>query len=180
MIKNGLVQIYTGEGKGKTTAAFGLAFRAAGDDNKVLIYQFLKPESLELSERRAVEKCGLDIEIRALGIEWNMRKSHSDACIKKETKELVKKTLAEIAQMAEKKEYNVIILDELVYCHSQSLASTKDIKRIIDCRDKAVEIVMTGREAKSSLIDMADLVSEIKAVKHPFEKGIHARKGIEY
>jgi cob(I)alamin adenosyltransferase len=180
MIEKGLVQIYTGKGKGKTTAALGLAFRAAGDDNKVLIYQFLKPSSLELSERKAIEKCGLDIELRSMDIEWDMLRSLKDEEVKKHTAATIKETLEKIVKMAEKKSYNVIILDELVYCHSQRLVSTDQVKELLDKRDPAVEIVMTGRDADASLIDMADLVSEINPLKHPYEKGIHARKGIEY
>jgi cob(I)alamin adenosyltransferase len=180
MIKKGLVQIYTGRGKGKTTAAFGLALRAAGDDNRVLIYQFLKPPSLELSERRAVKMSGLDIEIDALDIKWDMLNSLNAPQVKEQTAVMIKESLEKITKMAEIKQYNVIILDELVYCHSQGLVSTGDIKKLLDSRDKAVEIVLTGRGAEQSLIDMADLVSEITAVKHPYERGINARKGIEY
>lgn len=180
MIKDGLVQLYTGNGKGKTTAGFGLAFRAAGDGNKALIYQFLKPASLELSERKAVEKSALDITVKALGVEWDMIRSLKDKCVKTETARIIKESLRKIAEIAAKKEYNIIVLDELAYCHSQGLASTEDIKKILDERDKDVEIVMTGRDAKQELIDLCDLVSEVNSIKHPFEKGIYARKGIEY
>lgn len=180
MLEKGLVQIYTGHGKGKTTAAFGLAFRASGDDNKVLIYQFLKSESLDLSERRAAKKCGLDITVEALPVEWSMIKSLKDEHVRKQTAQIIKQALDKIIDLAAKKCYNVIILDELVFCVSQKLAEVADIKRLIDSRDPAVEIVMTGRDASDELIELADLVSEITPIKHPYEKGIAARKGIEY
>jgi len=180
MLQKGLVQIYTGHGKGKTTAAFGLAVRAAGDDNKVLIYQFLKPKSLDLSERRAIEKSGLNITVDAMDIEWNMIKSLRDKAVKAQTAAVIKEALGKLIELAAAKSYNVIILDEIVFCVNQGLADISDIRRLIDSRDPAVEIVMTGRDAGDELIALADLVSEIKAVKHPFEKGICARKGIEY
>ena len=180
MLEKGLVQIYTGDGKGKTTAAFGLAFRAAGAGNKVLIYQFLKPASLELSERTAAKKSNLDIEIKTLDIDWDMLKSLKDEQVKQKTALLIKQALAEISQLARNKSYNIIILDEIVYCLSRKLADIEDIKSLLACRDGAVEIVLTGSGATKELIDLADLVSEIKPVKHPFQKGIYARKGIEY
>ncbi len=180
MLQKGLVQIYTGQGKGKTTAAFGLAMRAAGDDNKVLIYQFLKPKSLDLSERRAVEKCALDITVEALDVEWDMINSLKDKAVKAHTAKVIKIALDKIVALAAAKSYNLIILDEIVFCVNQGLADIDDIKRLLDRRDKAVEIVMTGRDAGDELIALADLVSEIKPVKHPFDKGIYARKGIEY
>lgn len=180
MLEKGLVQIYTGSGKGKTTAAFGLAFRAAGDGNKVLIYQFLKPESLKLSEREAAKKCSLDITVKALGIEWNMAKSLNDEQVKHKTAKLIKEALAHISELAQKRAYNVIILDEIVYCHSKKMADIKDIRALLDCRDSAVEIVMTGSGATDELIELADLVSEINPIKHPYQNGIIARKGIEY
>ncbi len=180
MLEKGLVQIYTGDGKGKTTAAFGLALRAAGDDNKVLIYQFLKPKSLDLSERRAVEKSGLDITVEALDVEWDMIRSLKDKAVRAHTAAVIKEALAKIIELAAAKSYNVIILDEIVFCVNQGLADINDIKRLVTSRNTGVEIVMTGRDAGDELIAVADLVSEIKAVKHPFDKGIYARKGIEY
>lgn len=180
MLKKGFVQIYTGHGKGKTTAAFGLAFRAAGDDNKVLIYQFLKPLSLKLSEREAAKKSNLPIEIDALEVEWDMYQSFNDSKIMRKTRLAIHEACQEIAKLAETKTYNVIILDEIVLCQSKGIADINDIKHIIETRDDSVEIVMTGRDATPELIKLADLVSEIKPIKHPYECGIVARKGIEY
>ena len=88
--------------------------------------------------------------------------------------------LERIAQTAEKKFYDVIILDEIVYCLSKNLAKLEDIKNIIERKDRKVEIVMTGRNAPAELIELADLVTEMKNIKHPFDKGLSARRGIEY
>jgi cob(I)alamin adenosyltransferase len=180
MVENSLVQIYTGQGKGKTTASLGLAFRACGNGNRVLMYQFLKPEGLELSERRAAAACGLDIDIRAMKTSWNMRTSFDDPQVYKKTAAEIKNTLKELKTAAASGEYDMIILDEIVFCESKGLADFEDIKELINARSRGTEIVMTGRGASDKLIELADLVSEIRQIKHPLQKGIAARKGIEY
>jgi cob(I)alamin adenosyltransferase len=180
MFEKGLVQIYTGDGKGKTTAAFGLALRAAGQGNKVLIYQFLKPQSLDVGERFAIKLGAVRIRVEALDLPWDMNKSFEDKKAVDEMRLAIKGVLEKIAQTAEKRFYDVIILDEIVYCLSRDLAELKDIKNIIDRKDTAVEIVLTGRGATDELIAMADLVTEMKNVKHPFEKGQTSRRGIDF
>jgi len=180
MLEKGLVQIYTGDGKGKTTAAFGLALRAAGQGNKVLIYQFLKPPSLDIGERFALQLGAVRIRTEALDTPWNMSKSFEDEKAVARMQAAISEALDRIAQTAEKKFYDVLILDEIVFCLSESLAKLEDIKNVIDRRDPLVEIVMTGRGATKELIELADLVTEMKNIKHPFDKGIKARRGIEY
>jgi len=180
MLENGLVQIYTGDGKGKTTAAFGLAVRAAGRGCRVLIYQFLKPTQLELGERMGIEKSGLGIAVDYLDTEWDMYKSFDDSDVLAKTRVEISRVLGEIAAFAKDRKYDCIILDELVFCVGRGLAKIEDVKNLIAGRDKRVEIVMTGREATDELIELADLVTEMKKIKHPFDKGILARKGIEY
>jgi cob(I)alamin adenosyltransferase len=180
MLEKGLVQIYTGDGKGKTTAAFGLALRAAGQGNKVLIYQFLKPPSLDIGERFALQLGAVRIRVEALDIEWDMAKSFYDKKQVAQAKAAIKEALDRIAQTAEKRFYDLLILDEIVFCLSKGLAKLEDIKNIIDKKDPTVEIVLTGRGATKELIAMADLVTEMKNIKHPFDKGIKARRGIEY
>ena len=180
MLNKGLIQIYTGNGKGKTTAALGLALRACGDDNSVLFYQFLKPGSLDLSERKAIAAWGLPIYVDTLDIEWNMLSSLNDPTMLKKTAQAVELAIEKITQLASEKRFNVIILDEIVYCHSKGLVSTKQLQKMLENRDPAVEIIMTGRNASDELIELADLVSEITPIKHPYDKGIPARKGIEY
>jgi cob(I)alamin adenosyltransferase len=180
MLNKGLVQVYTGDGKGKTTAAFGLALRAAGRGNKVLIYQFLKPASLELGERLAMEHIELPIKVKAFGAEWDMFESFRNEEVLHRTRAVIKKALAEIALAAEKRVYDCVILDEIVFCLSKGLARLEDVKDIIDRRHKAVELVLTGRGASEELIKLADLVTEMRKLKHPFDDGIKAREGIEY
>ncbi len=180
MLEKGLVQIYTGDGKGKTTAAFGLALRAAGQGNKVLIYQFLKPPSLDIGERFALRLGAVRIRTEALDVPWNMSESLRDEQTVARMQTAITEALERIAQTAKKRFYDVLILDEIVFCLSKGLAKLEDVKNLIDRKDPAVEIVMTGRGATKELIKMADLVTEMKNIKHPFDKGIKARRGIEF
>ena len=180
MLKKGLFQIYTGHGKGKTTAAFGQALRAAGRGCKVLIYQFLKPTDLDLGERTALENAGLDITVEASEKPWDMSSSLSDNSKVSETKTAVSDVLQRIALLARQRKYDVIILDELAFCLSQNLADIAQVRELITNRDTHVEIILTGRDVPDELIKMADLVTEMKKIKHPFDKNISARRGIEY
>jgi len=180
MLEKGLIQIYTGDGKGKTTAAFGLALRAAGQGNKVLIYQFLKPPSLDIGERFALQLGAVRIRVESLDVPWDMAKSFNDEKAIAKMRAAISDILERIAQTAEKRFYDCVILDEIVFCLSKGLAKLEDVKKIIDRRDSRVEIVLTGRGATEELIKMADLVTEMKNIKHPFDKGITARRGIEF
>jgi cob(I)alamin adenosyltransferase len=180
MLEKGLVQIYTGDGKGKTTAALGLALRAAGQGNKVLIYQFLKPNTLELGERFALEMSGIKIRVEALDVPWDMSRAGKDQKQTADAKKAITEVLARIAETAEKRFYDLIILDEIVFCLSQHLARLEDIKNVIEKKDASVEIVLTGRGATKELMELADLVTEMKKIKHPFDKGVKARQGIEF
>ncbi len=187
MLEKGLVQIYTGDGKGKTTAAFGLALRAAGQGNKVMIYQFLKPPSLDIGERLALQLGAVSpgdslrrIRTEALDVPWDMSESLKDEQTVARMQAAISEALERIAQTAEKKFYDVLILDEIVFCLSKGLAKLEDVKSLIDRKDPAVEIVLTGRGATKELMELADLVTEMKNIKHPFDKGMPARQGIEY
>jgi len=180
MLEKGLVQIYTGDGKGKTTAAFGLGLRAAGQGNKVLIYQFLKPPSLDIGERFALQLGAVRVRVETLDTPWDMSKSLEDEKAVAKMQTAISEVLERIAQTAEKRFYDVLILDEIVFCLSKGLAKLEDVKNIIDRRDPAVEIVLTGRGATEELIELADLVTEMRSIKHPFDKGLPARRGIEY
>lgn len=180
MVEKGLVQIYTGNGKGKTTASLGLAIRAAGRGNKVLIYQFLKPAKLELGERKAIEMAGLNIKIETLDIKWNMLTGFTDEKAVSMACDAIHQELKRLSEIAAKRVYDVIILDELVFCINKKLAAFDEVAALLKGRDSRVEIVMTGRGASDALIELADLVTEMREIKHPFNTGIDAREGIEY
>ncbi|MGD0784545.1 MAG: cob(I)yrinic acid a,c-diamide adenosyltransferase [Sedimentisphaerales bacterium] len=176
MAEKGLVQVYTGTGKGKTTAALGLALRAAGWGKKVIIYQFLKPPTLMLGERKAIAKSKLPIKIVPVDIKWDLQKKNNTALVC----DKIDKTCKEIQIVARKENYDLIILDEIIFCLSKKLVSLQCIKNIIESKKPDVEIIMTGRGATKDIIKLADLVTEMKEVKHPFKKNVKARKGIEY
>ncbi len=180
MLEKGLIQIYTGDGKGKTTAAIGLAVRAAGHGNKVLIYQFLKPTCVETGERIALRFTAGRIDIKALETVWDMANSPNNTELISEMKDEISEALTEITEQAQEKIYDCIILDEIVFCLSKGLAKLEDIKKIIEKRNPSVEIVLTGRGVTKELIDMADLVTEMNNIKHPFDNGVKARRGIEF
>lgn len=172
--------MYTGDGKGKTTAAFGLALRAAGQGNKVLIYQFLKPASLELGERGAFASAGLPVRVEALDADWDMASSFGDEEAVSRTRAAIHEVVARLAEAAQRRSYDVLVLDEIVFCLAHGLADMEDIRTLIDRRDAAVEIVLTGRDAPIELVELADLVTEMKMVKHPFDRNVPARRGIDY
>jgi cob(I)alamin adenosyltransferase len=180
MENHGLIQIYTGNGKGKTTASLGLAMRAAGWGKNILIYQFLKPETLELGERKFIESLNRNIKLKVLDESWNMWTSLDNPAHIEKVKLRIHEELTAIAKLAKTNQYDIIILDEIVFCQSKNLADINDIKKIIQNKNPQTELIMTGRNATGELIELADLVSQINPIKHPYEKGITARKAIEY
>ena len=180
MLEKGLVQIYTGDGKGKTTAAFGLALRAAGHGAKVLIYQFLKPDTLELGERDLLNTQCEGIVVKWLDEPWDMFKSMQDENQLQRVRDAIRNAIQELETAAHERYYDVVILDEIVFCLNQGLANIDDIRGLIEHRDSQVEVVLTGRGAGEELIDLADLVTEMRLIKHPYDNGTPARKGIEY
>ena len=180
MTEKGLVQVYTGDGKGKTTAALGLALRRVGHGGKVLIYQFLKPSSLQLGERGVIQEKIGSITMLALDEPWDMFESMGDHEAIDRIKTAISKAMKKLQTAAHEKYYDMIVLDEIVFCLSKDLASMDEVRELINNRDESVELVLTGRGASQELIDMADLVTEMKSLKHPYDKGIPARKGIEY
>lgn len=178
MLDRGLVQIYTGDGKGKTTAALGLAVRAAGQGLRVRIVQFLKPPSLDLGERKALAEPGLAIRVEALDVEWDMAASPSDPDARARAGAAISAALERLR--AEARSWDVLVLDEIVFCLAKGLVRIEDLRALIQDRPPWVEIVMTGRAATPELIDLADLVTEMRDLKHPMHKGLGARPGIEY
>jgi cob(I)alamin adenosyltransferase len=180
MLEKGLIQVYTGDGKGKTTAALGLALRAAGQGLTVAIYQFLKPDAQATGEHQALRLYTDRIRLEILDVPWDMTTSLSDhrACV--EMAAVIEQALEQAGQLAEKGLYDMLILDEIVFCLAKGLTRMEDLDRLIHRKAPRVEVIMTGRGATKELMALADLVTEMKKVKHPFDKGLSARKGIEY
>jgi cob(I)alamin adenosyltransferase len=180
MLERGIIQVFTGDGKGKTTAALGLALRAAGQGLKVTLYQFLKPPDLETGERKALLALADRIQLEVVDAPWDMATSTTDrqACARMAA--AVGCALEQAGQIAEKGLCDVLILDEIVFCLARDLVGIADIRRLVSRRASHVEVVMTGRGATAELVALADLVTEMQPVKHPLEKGLGARRGIEY
>ncbi len=169
----GLVQIYTGNGKGKTTAAFGLAMRAAGRGLGVLIIQFLKPSD-GYGEQVACNRMG-NITLAPMGLDHFVSKKPSDADI-----EAAHKALRRSEELICSGRYDVAVLDESINAVRLGLITSQELIESLERRPDHVEIVLTGRGMTPDLEEYADLVTEMRLVKHPFDKGIGARKGIEY
>jgi len=168
----GYVQVYTGNGKGKTTAAFGLALRAAGAGLKVYIGQFLKKE--EYSELNSINRFKDLIKVEQFG-----GKRYIGQEIREEDRELAKKGFKKIKEIIFSGEYDVVILDEINVALYYRLLSEEDLINLIKNKPSDVELVLTGRYASSQIIKIADLVTEMRKIKHYFSKGVTARKGIE-
>jgi cob(I)alamin adenosyltransferase len=168
--RTGLIQIYTGEGKGKTTAALGLALRATGRGFKVSFIQFCK--GLESGEHIFVEKYPV-FEIVSGG--------HSD--IFKAPKGILKKEAQDTLKLAEEKitsgKYDLIVLDEINIAIHLDFITVGEVLDLLDKKPAGLELVLTGRYAHPDLIARADLVTEMKAIKHPYTQKITARLGIE-
>lgn len=167
----GMLQVYTGNGKGKTTAAFGLSLRAVGADKKVFIAQFVK--GMKYSELNSIKNIK-NIEIKQYGLNCFISKD-----VRQEDIEAAQVGLKEMAEILEKGEYDLVILDEANIAVYYQLFSVEELIEIIDKRALGVEVVVTGRYADEKLIEKADLVTEMKEVKHYYQKGISARLGIE-
>ncbi len=172
---DGLVHIYTGNGKGKTTAAIGLGIRAAGSGMKVLMVQFCKGR--QSGEEISFEKLKPDFELykdrRIEKFSWQLTPNE-----KEEMRESTLHLFEYAVNNAEKKD--MIILDEIMAAMTAEYIDVKKISDFIKSKPSHLEIVMTGRNAPNELIELADYVSEISMVKHPMSSGIPARKGIEF
>jgi len=167
-----MIQVYTGNGKGKTTAALGLALRAAGAGLKVYIGQFIKGKNY--SELNALKK------IKNIKIEQFGRGCFINGAPQQKDIELAKKGLEKIKRIVFQRIYDVVILDEINVALYSKLLELKEVVSLLRKTPKKVELILTGRDAHPEIFEIADLVSEIKEVKHYFKNGIKARKGIEY
>jgi cob(I)alamin adenosyltransferase len=142
--------------------------------------QFLKPAGIEISEVKLAGQWGEKFIIERLTREWDMRRSSADERQVEEMRQAIGEKLGQIKQWAQEGRYDLMILDEICFCLNRGLAGWEEVVGIIEGRAEHVELVLTGRGAPEKLIDKADLVTEMREVKHPFAQGIPARKGIEY
>ena len=174
-MQKGLIIVNTGNGKGKTTAALGLAIRAWGQGLKVLILQFIKG-SWKYGELAAISKMDDNIVIMPLGEGFTNKNL--------EEKEKHKFVAIEALTTAEKevksKKWDMIILDEINYALKYDLLELNSVLKILDEKDSSLHLVLTGRDAKEEIISRADMVTEMKELKHHYKNGIKAQKGIEF
>ena len=168
------MQVYTGNGKGKTTAAFGLALRAIGRGLKVYVIQFIKG-GFDYGELYIVDKLP-NLKLKAFG----RGKFVTEKPAEKEDVKLAEEALALAEKVVESGEYDIVILDEVNVALDLKLIKTEKVVELVKSKPRHVELVLTGRYAPAEIVEIADLVTEMKEIKHPFSKGQQARKGIEY
>ena len=173
-LEKGLVQVYTGNGKGKSSAAFGLALRAIGRGLKVYIIQFIKG-GFDYGELYIVDKLP-NLTLKAFG----RGKFVTQKPAEKVDVEFAEEAFALAEEVVKSGEYDIVILDEINVALNLKLIQIEKVLVLIKNKPKHVELVLTGRYAPNEIIEAADLVTEMKEVKHPYNKGFQARKGIEY
>ena len=169
-----MIQVYTGNGKGKTTAALGLILRAVGADKKVALIQFMKKGTT--SETKALRKFKSQVALFQFGRKNFVFKNKVSEADKKEAEKGLKKA----REVLEGKKYDLIVLDEINVAVYFGLTKKEDVLELLSKWGKKIEIVLTGRKAPKEFIKIADLVTEMKEIKHPYRRGIIARRGIDY
>ena len=172
-INKGLVIVNTGDGKGKTTAAMGVLFRAWGRGLKVIIFQFIKHSTANFGEQRAAKKIG--VEMRAMGDGFTWRSRNLD-----QTASLALAHWEECKRIIASGEYDLVILDEFTYALQYGWIPVEEAIKVLQERPPMQHVIITGRHAPETLIEYADLVTEMRVVKHPYGQGIKAQPGIEF
>lgn len=170
----GLVEVYTGNGKGKTTAAMGVALRAIGSDKKVYIIYFMKG-SQSYGEQIALSKLP-NCTFSRFGLDSFVDPEN----VTNDDKEEAQKAFLKAQEVIYSNNYDLVILDEINIAVAWKLLDVNDVIRMISMKPEKVELILTGRYADSRLINLADLVTEMVEIKHPYTKGIQARQGIDY
>ncbi len=172
-INKGLVIVNTGSGKGKTTAAMGVLLRSWGRGLRVIMLQFIKHSTANFGEQRAANKMGIEMRAMGDGFTWRSKDMEQTAELAVAHWEECKKTIAS-------GEYDVVILDEFTYPLHYGWIPTDDVIQVLKQRPEMQHVIITGRHAPEALIEYADLVTEMKVVKHPYQQGIKAQPGIEF
>jgi cob(I)alamin adenosyltransferase len=169
-----MIQIYTGNGKGKTTAALGLALRAVGHGLKVIMIQFMKG-NIHYGELESAQRLP-NFTIEQYGRPDFVNPENPD----KQDVRLAHEALSRAKDVITGDDFDVVILDEINVAVSFGLIAVKDVIELMRCTPKKIELILTGRYMPPEFVDYADLISEVREVKHHFQKGVSARKGIEY
>ncbi len=169
----GLVIVHTGHGKGKTTAALGLALRAWGREMRVIVLQFIKHQTANWGEERAAAKMGIEMVPLGGGFTWMSKDLAKDRALAQAGWERCRAAMLS-------GRYDVVILDEITYCFKYGWLDLDEVLDVLRQRPAAQHVVLTGRDAPEKLIEFADLVTEMREIKHPFAAGVKAQKGIEF
>ncbi|MXY72762.1 MAG: cob(I)yrinic acid a,c-diamide adenosyltransferase [Dehalococcoidia bacterium] len=173
-VRQGLVIVNTGEGKGKTTAALGVLFRAWGRDFRVRMFQFIKHSTARFGEHRAAKKLDIRIEAMGDGFTWLSKDMDQTTALAVAQWERCKAAILEGAE-------DIIILDEFTYAMHYGWVPVEDVLDTLRGRPDGMHVIITGRYAPEALVEFADLVTEMKLIKHPYqEQGIRAQPGLEY
>ena len=172
--RKGLVIVNTGNGKGKTTAALGLLMRSWGQDFRVVMLQFLKAKTGKWGEIRAAQRMGVEITPLGQGFTWMSENIEQDRA-------LAQACWQQCREKIESGLYDVVILDEITYALKYGWLDIEEVLTTLRQRDPQLHVVITGRDAPEELIDYADLVTEMREIKHPYKlEGVRAQKGIEF
>ncbi len=173
-LSQGMIQVYTGGGKGKTTAALGLACRAVGHGYKVLIIQFIKG-NLDYGELESARMLAPYLTIKQMGRGCRISRDSLDP----EDVKLCHEAMLYAQGAIASGEYDIVVLDEINVAVDLGLLTKGEVLRLLDERPSHVELILTGRHAAQEIIDKADLVTEMKEIKHYYRKGVESRTGIE-
>ena len=168
-----LVLLHTGEGKGKTTAAMGIAMRAAGHDQRVAVVQFMKSGRWRSGERLAAERLGIDWSVIGDGFTWDSEDLEHAA-------EIARDAWADAGAIIAAGAHDVVVLDEITYAMTWGWIATDQVVAAVRRRPERVSVVFTGRDAPSEIVELADTVTEHANVKHAFDDGVKAMKGIDF
>lgn len=172
----GLLMVHTGNGKGKTTCALGLMMRAAGQDLNCCMIQFMKSRNDRYGEHVSAEKLGIEVHTMGDGFTWDTNNPEQD-------QQTARKTWDLCVEKLRSGDYDLLVFDELVYCLSYGFLPVEEVVAELKktrADQPALHIVVTGRDAPKELIEAADLVTEMTEVKHPFQAGVRAQRGIEF
>ncbi|MBO54637.1 MAG: cob(I)yrinic acid a,c-diamide adenosyltransferase [Dehalococcoidia bacterium] len=172
-INKGLTIVNTGNGKGKTTAAMGVLFRAWGRDMKVQMLQFIKHTTANFGEQRAAQKIGVPVRAMGDGFTWRSKDLDQSADLARALWEDAKEIIAS-------SDNDLVILDEFTYPLHYGWIEVQEVIETLGKRPEMLHIIITGRHAPQELIDFADLVTEMNVIKHPYSEGIKAQPGIEF
>ena len=168
----GLIHIYTGKGKGKTTAALGLCLRAAGHNFRIAVIQFMK--IWNYGEIKSLKKLGIDL------FRYGTKDFVDPKNLRPIDLDQAGQAMGKAYELFQKGAYDIMILDEITVAIDFNLISLKKVVDLLEKKPDNLELILTGYTCPDELIERADLVSRIEEVKHPYSKGIEARKGIEY